>query len=199
MRWARCAPLLMLAAAAGADVIPAADVPPEVRSFVEVGTLPIAIEQADLNGDGRMDVLLVLEKQKAAKSDPDIEEGQRPLLILVREPGGALTLRKRNEKVVYCSSCGGAMGDPFIGVDTARNAFTVQHYGGSAWRWSVDYAFRYSRRDDTWQLTLVEQKSFHALDPDDQVNVKAYKPPKHFGKIDIADFDPDDWEGRGVK
>jgi hypothetical protein len=190
---------MLATAAAGADVIPAAEVPAEVRSFVEAGTLPIAIEHADLNGDGRMDVLLVLEKQRAAESDPEIEQEQRPLLILVREPSGVLMLRKRNEKVVYCSSCGGAMGDPFVGVQTARTAFTVQHYGGSAWRWSAEYTFRYSRRDDTWQLTLVEQRSFHALDPDDSVEVKAYKPPKDFGKIDIADFDPEDWRGRGAK
>ena len=199
MRGASYAPLLILAAtAAGADT-PAVEVPAEARSFVEAGTVPIAIEHADLNGDGRLDVLLVLEKQKAAESDPDIEEEQRPLLILVRERNGTLALRKRSDKVVFCSSCGGAMGDPFIGVKTARKAFTVQHYGGSAWRWSVDYTFRYSRRGDTWQLTLVEQKSFHALDPDDQVDVKMYESPKHFGKIDIADFDPDDWEGRGAK
>ena len=200
MSWGRCAPLFLLAAAAaGADVIPAAEVPAEVESFVEVGTLPIAIEHADLNGDGRTDFLLVLEKQKVAESDPDLEERQRPLLILVREPGGALTLRKRNDRVVYCSSCGGAMGDPFVGVKTAGTAFTVQHYGGSAWRWSAETTFRYSRRDDTWQLTRVELRSFHALDPDDSVEVEVYEPPRDFGKIDLADFDPDDWKGRGEK
>ena len=200
MPWALCAPLLMLAAAgAGADVIPDDEVATEVKPFVEAGTLPIAIEQADLNGDGRLDVLLVLEKQKAAESDPEIAEEQRPLLILVRAPSGALTLRRRSERVVFCSSCGGAMGDPFVGVKTERTAFTVQHYGGSAWRWSAEYTFGYSRRDDTWQLTLVEQTSFHALDPDDSVEVKKYKPPKDFGKIDLADFDPDDWQGRGAK
>lgn len=200
MRWAICASLHMLAAAAaGVGVNPGVEVPTEVRPFVEVGTLPIAVEQVDLNGDARMDVLLVLEKQKAAASDPDIEEGQRPLLILVRERRGALTLRKRNEEVVYCSSCGGAMGDPFVGVKTMGTAFTVQHYGGSAWRWSAEYTFRYSRRDDTWQLTRVELRSFHALDPDDSVEVNVYEPPKDFGKIDIVDFDPDDWKGRGAK
>jgi len=198
--WTRCAPVFLLAAsAAGADVRPPVEVPVEVRSFVEAGTVPIAIEHADLNGDGRRDVLLVLEKQKAADSDPDIEQGQRPLLILVRAPGGSLELRKRSERVVYCSSCGGAMGDPFVGVTTAGTAFTVQHYGGSAWRWSAESTFAYSRRDDTWQLTRVEQSSFHALDPDDSVEVQVYEPPKDFGKIDIADFDLDDWKGRGEK
>lgn len=142
--------------------------------------------------------MLVLERQKAKASDPDIEEGQRPLLILVRGAEGTLKEARRNSKVVYCSSCGGVMGDPFQGVEVGPKTFTVSHYGGSAWRWSVDYKFNYSRRDDTWQLVKVEETNFHAMSPEKE-EIKVSTPPKDFGKIDIADFDPDNWKNHGAR
>jgi hypothetical protein len=172
--------------------------PAEVRGFVDPGTRPIALEKGDLNGDGRQDFVLVLERQKAQASDEDIEEDQRPLLLLVRQADGKLKEAKRNSKLVYCSSCGGMMGDPFQGVEVGSKSFTVSHYGGSAWRWAVDYKFAYSRKDDTWQLVRVEESNFHASDPDNGEN-KVYTPPRDFGKIDIADFDPEKWKGQGPR
>src|SRR5215471_8106430 len=146
--------------------LPMDQLPPEVMPIVAQGTRPLSLAGADLNGDGLQDFVLVLEKQKAQPSDPDIEDRQRLLLILVRQPGGALKEVKRNDRIVYCSTCGGMMGDPFQGVQAGPNTFTVSHYGGSAWRWSVDYKFNYSRRDNTWQLVRVEERSFHASAPD---------------------------------
>ena len=172
--------------------------PAEIRPFVEPGTLPIFLATSDLNGDGRPDFVLVLERQKAKPTDPDIEEGQRPLLVLVRRADGSLKAAKRNDKVVYCSSCGGVMGDPFQGVEAGTKTFTVSHYGGSSWRWSVDYRFNYSRRDDTWQLVKVDEKNFHAMSSDVEER-KVSTPPKDFGKIDIADFDPDNWKNQGAR
>jgi hypothetical protein len=119
-------------------------------------------------------------------------------LILVRHPGGALKEVKRNDRVVYCSTCGGMMGDPFQGVQAGPKTFTVSHYGGSGWRWSVDYTFKYSRRDNTWQLVRVAESSFHASAPD-QGKTAVYTPPKYYGKIDIAEFDPEHWKGQGPK
>lgn len=87
------------------------------------------------------------------------------------------------------------MGDPFQGVAAEPKTFTVSHYGGSAWRWSVDYTFNYSKRDNTWLLVRVEESSFHAFEPD-KIKTDVYISPKHYGKIDIADFDPDHWQGQ---
>ena len=193
--------LVLLALQAFADegtYLALEELPPEVRPFVEQGTRPLSLDGADLNGDGHQDFVLVLETQKAGPSDPDIEERQRPLLILVRQAGRDLKEVKRNDRIVYCSTCGGMMGDPFQGVEAGPKTFTVSHYGGSAWRWSVDYKFNYSRRDNTWQLVRVEETSFHASDPD-KVEEAVSTPPEHYGKIDIADFDPENWKGQGQK
>ncbi|HSE24804.1 MAG TPA: hypothetical protein VLB68_24295 [Pyrinomonadaceae bacterium] len=167
-------------------------VPDEVKPFIEQQAIPIALESADLNGDGLKDYILVLERENPSLKDDetDFPKNQRPLLILIRSTDNKLTEAKRNDLIVMCSACGGVMGDPFTGVKVARNTFTVNHYGGSAWRWSVDYKFNYSRIDKTWQLVRIENTSFHASDVNKTFNRKIMTPPKHFGKVDIADFDP---------
>lgn len=169
----------------------AVTIPAEVKPFVEQHTKPITLESADLNGDGLKDYILVLERESPTEKDEyDYPKKQRPLLILVRGAGSKLTEAKRNETIVMCSECGGMMGDPFMGVTVGKNTFTVNHYGGSAWRWTVDYRFNYSRIDRTWQLVRIVKTSFHAADQNKTLKSKIMTPPKDFGKVDIADFDP---------
>lgn len=171
-------------------------VPAEVRPFVESGTNPIALESADLNGDGTKDYILVLERESGLEMDEyDTPTNQRPLLILVRGKDKKLTEAKRNEKMVMCSQCGGIFGDPLAGITVGKNTFTVNHYGGSAWRWTADYKFNYSRIDKTWQLVQIEKTSYHNVRPMEETLEKTVlTPPKDFGKVDVADFDPADYE-----
>lgn len=175
-------------------------IPSEVQPFVESGTKAIALEAADLNGDGRQDFILVLEKESPERDQYDLPANQRPLLILTRGADGKLALAKRNERVVLCSQCGGVFGDPFEGIETGRNTFTVDLYGGSAWRWKYAYKFNYSRIDKTWQLVRVEEITYHTSNPD-KMKTKVYTPPRDFGKIDVADFDPENYlkKGPGAK
>lgn len=173
-------------------------IPAEVAPFVESGTKAIALEKGDLNGDRREDFILVLEKENAAKDSDDFPVNQRPLLILLRGADGKLSTAKRNERVVMCSKCGGVFGDPFDGVIAGRNTFSVEHYGGSNWRWKFSYKFNYSRIDQTWQLVRVVELNYHTANPN-KVDTRIYTAPRHFGKIDIADFDPDNYLKKGVK
>lgn len=160
----------------------------EVKPFIEKGAAAIAVESADLNGDGAMDFVLVTEPSKPEAKSDENNGDERTLLIIIRGADGKLTLAKRNSTVVYCKSCGGAFGDPFAGIEVKSNGFTVNNYGGSAWRWSESYQFNYSRRERTWQLVRVVQESFNALEPQKVKTV--ILTPKKFGKIDINDFDP---------
>jgi hypothetical protein len=168
--------------------------PPEiVKSFILPGYFLIAMEKGDLNRDQLDDYILVLQKEGAESQDAN-----RPLLILIQTPAKSFTLAKRNDKVVYCENCGGAMGDPFQQIEIQKNGFTVSHYGGSAWRWSVDYRFGYSRRDNTWQLVKVTKTNFHASSPEEP-EVKVETPPRDYGKIAIDDFDPENYLGQSEK
>ena len=183
----------LIAAPQGGEII----IPPEVTPFVEQGTKAIALERGDLNGDGRGDFILVLEKENPARDGNDFPANQRPLLVLLRGADGKLTAAKRNERIVMCSQCGGVFGDPFEGVVAGRNTFSVEHYGGSNWRWKYSYKFNYSRIDKTWQLVRVQELEYHTSNPN-KGKTKIYRPPKDFGKIDIADFDPANYLKKGV-
>jgi len=182
-----CLPGLALGQAADPE-----QVPKELKSFAARSESILAYEYADLNGDGARDVVFVVEPDKTD------DEGIRTLKIAIRMPGGGLKVVKENRKVAFCRSCGGVFGDPFEGLSASARGFSVSHYGGSNWRWANSFSFAYSRRDDTWQLVEVEESSFHTSNPDD-MKTKTYKPPRHFGKIDIADFDPEKYRGVGKK
>lgn len=171
-------------------------IPAEVAPFVETGTRAIALESADLNGDGTKDFILILQKEKPALGEYELPEKSRPLLILTRSADGKLTTTKRNEDLVLCAQCGGVFGDPFEGVRVGRGTFTVDHYGGSNWRWKTTHRFNYSRIDKTWQLVRVENLSYHTSNPN-KVKTEIETPPRHFGKIDIADFDPETYSNKG--
>ena len=190
--------ILSASSTAQTEYVPDSKAPAEIKKFIPPGNKLLALESADLNGDGLQDYILVLEKQKANESDPDIDIDQRPLWIIIRTKEGSLQIVKKNEKVVFCSTCGGVMGDPFQGVEVGLKTFTVNHYGGSGWRWSKSFRFNYSRIDDTWQLVRVEETSFHSSTPE-KVTKKIYTPPQHFGKIDISDFDPENYLSKGAK
>ncbi len=90
------------------------------------------------------------------------------------------------------------MGDPFMGIQVGTQTPTVQNYGGSAWRWSADFRFDYSRRDDAWQFVRVTDTTFHATQPD-KMKTKVRKPPKDFGKIGFGEFDPERYVRKGAR
>ena len=167
--------------------------PAELKPFVLSGYEPFDVSSADLNRDGTVDYILVLQKKG------DQEEGSRALLIITRGKDGTLKQVKRNDQIVLCAQCGGVMGDPFQSVEVAPGQFTLSHSGGSAWRWSSVVKFAYSRRDATWQLVRVEEDSFHTGDPEKTAKHEVFTPPKSFGKIDIADFEPGNFKGVGPR
>jgi hypothetical protein len=174
-------------------------VPSDVKPFVEKGKIAIALEVGDLNADGRKDAILVTSELIGENDKWEEGAGERSVLILVREADNSLKLAARNDNVVYCRNCGGVFGDPFAGITVRGTSFTINNYGGSNDRWSYSYTFNYSRRDNNWQLVRVVDESFHALDPKNTTKRHIYAPPKNFGLINFADFDPDNYLGKGKK
>jgi hypothetical protein len=173
-------------------------IPAEVKPFVEKGMEAIALETSDLNGDGRADFILVLDKIRTKSDEGNYDETARPLLILTRGADGKLSVAGRNDNVVYCKYCGGVYGDPFDSIEARRNSFTVNNVGGSSDRWSASFQFNYSRRDQTWQVVRVVESSYNVFKPN-KVKTKISTPPKDFGKINFADFNPGDFAGKGAK
>jgi hypothetical protein len=186
---------LALGVGAQADARCAApgDVPAAVRPFVPPPACAVAVARADLDRDGRGDYVVVVGARVARAAAADT--APRALLVLLADPRGALRVAARGGRAVLCATCGGAMGDPFVGVEARAGGFTLRHYGGSSWRWSADYTFAHSRRDRAWQLVRVEEASFHASDPS-APRRRVSTPPRDFGKIDVRAFDAEAWQLR---
>jgi hypothetical protein len=165
----------------------------EAQAALPAGQQVVSWEVADLNRDGRPDAIMVSEAKAASEDD-----GPRLLQVLLRQPDGKLKVVVRNEHAVMCRQCGGVFGDPFEGIQTQAGGFTLLHYGGSNWRWRADFRFAWSRRDQTWQLVAVDSLSYHTSDPDQQKQQHA-RPPRDFGLINLADFDYENWQGRGQR
>jgi hypothetical protein len=159
--------------------------PKDVQTFVLQGTRPIEIERADLDGDGRVDFLLVVERV-AITSDTETQR-DRTLLVLLKQPDGTLRLAGRSEGAVPEPDCGGPFGDCFQGVEVGRRHFTINTYGGSSWRTNASATFAYVPAKHGWYLQNATISTFHVSDPGD-VSKRIYRWPRDFGRIALEDF-----------
>jgi hypothetical protein len=121
-----------------------------VIDFIPAGYDTIGTASGDLNKDKKNDYVLVLKSSKEETFDPSKDEVDsippRVLLILFKNDNG-YTLAGKTDKLVLCKDCGGVFGDPFAGVQIVNGILVVDHYGGSAWRWSYTHKFRYQKND----------------------------------------------------
>jgi hypothetical protein len=178
-------------------------VPIEISSFAEKGYRIIEWISSDLNGDGLDDYLVAIEKQQKeilGEKDPEIgvDSAHRSVLIIIRQPDKSLKLVKRNDFVASCTTCFDFYtDDSFAQIIAAQRTFSIRRESrGTAFLNIFTYTFGYSRRDNTWQLIRVEEK-YEAQTSRDESFVKIYTPPKDFGKIDFANFDPDSYQEKG--
>jgi hypothetical protein len=60
------------------------------------------------------------------------------------------------------------------------------------------YNFNYSRIDQTRQLVSTKELNYHTANPN-KVDTNIYTAPRHYCKIDIADYDPENYMKKVVK
>lgn len=160
----------------------------ELLEFVPKNYSVLGSESGDLNLDGINDYILVLKKDDEEILSNVVDNPERrPLLILLRNKNNKLQLVKRNDNTVYCVDCGGMMGDPFTGITIKNGYFSVEHYGGSAWRWTKIITYKYSKQENEWFLYKDSSEGFHASESE-KVGSKI-RTTKDFGKIKFEDFD----------
>ena len=168
------------------DPVPA--LPAAIRRALPAGYLVLDAAWGDLNRDALSDWLVVLNKPDEAKTSGVVAHpSKRPLLVFVAGAGGAYTLAARTNNAVYCVDCGGMMGDPFTGLAIKNGYFTVEHYGGSAQRWTRYVTFRYDPASRTWLVHRDGSERFHALDPEHGTTTATTA--KNFGRVPLAKFD----------
>ena len=136
----------------------------------------------DLNQDGFRDYIVVLKNL----GEDSLEEAARPLIILLGNKQNGLDLYARNDSVVYCKNCGGIFGDPYQGITIKKQYFSIDHYGGSNWRWTRNTTFRYDKTKRTFLLHRDGGESYHTSDPDKTTLSLEHK--SYYGKLPFEDY-----------
>lgn len=170
---------------------PAAQMPPlpdELKPFILPGLEVLDFATGDLNSDERPDAILIL---KNPGEDSALDEPMpRPLLILVRQPGGKLKQVVRNDGAVMGRHEGGVFGDPYQGLDIIQTGFALYFYGGSAWRWAYEYRFGWKPGKQSWYLVSESQSSFNSGDPTMTIREVIIKETE-LGEVPVSRFNPD--------
>ena len=154
----------------------------ELQSFVLDGHVILDYIKGDLNADGLEDVILITKAKTEAET---YDEAPRPLILLIRDENGKLSIRRRNIKTVYCYSCGGAMGDPYQRLVIKGNYFSIEHYGGSNWKWEKIITFKYDSEKDGIYLHKVGSINYNL---EAKVEEEKILSTKDFGVIKMEDF-----------
>jgi hypothetical protein len=142
----------------------------------------------DLNLDAFPDMILILHKNGEDSTSNVIDHPEkRPLLILLGQPEQSYKLAARSDNAVYCIDCGGVMGDPYQNIVIKNGYFSIEHYGGSNWRWTRTITFKYSNADNYWFLHKDGGESFQATNPDKMT--EKVRTTRDFGKVPFDKFD----------
>lgn len=117
----------------------------------------------DLNNDQVDDVAFVLQCLDSLEGDTTGRTGWSPvpprkLVVLLAMPDG-YRLVQDNDRFILRADEGGWF-DPYEGMAIADGLLVIRFYGGSAWRYSRSYSFRYGRGG--FHLVAAETADYHA-------------------------------------
>lgn len=154
----------------------------KVSGYIPNGYTILDSISGDLNKDGFKDLIVIL-KNDLETINPDTT---RPLLILHGTKTRGYNLVTQNEHIVLCANCGGIFGDPYDTLVLKNNYFSVEHYGGSNWRWSRIITFKFDLKTKQYVLHKDAGVSFHTSDPDKITNIVTRK--KDFGKLPFVKY-----------
>jgi hypothetical protein len=135
-----------------------------ISAFVPKGWIILDSAFADFNNDKMKDAVIVLSTPKSENRENDLNECIRAIVILQKTNTG-YTLNTFCNNAILCLGCGGVFGDPYEGISLNKNVLKISHYGGSNWRWSTNYTFRF--QNNKWVLIGAKHDSyFNASDCD---------------------------------
>lgn len=154
----------------------------QLRTFIPRGYTILGRASANINEDGRSDLVVALRNPYEHLNYDTI----RPLLLLLGNGQGGYRLAARNDSVVLCENCGGIHGDPFQGVSAGKGWFSVRHFGGSGWRWTRVITFGYNRHRQEFLLRSDGGYSWHIDLP--KVRNRFTNRPEDFGRITFTQF-----------
>ena len=157
--------------------------PQSVSKVIPKGYSVLKFKKGNLNRDKIADAILILKHDK----EEEKEDTKRLLYILVGTKNGDFKVVKKSSSAVLGVQDGGMMGDPFQDVAIKNGYFSVEHYGGSSWRWSRIVTFKYNKSKKNWFLHKDGGDSYHSSEPD-KVTTKI-KTVKDFGVLSFEKYD----------
>ena len=126
-----------------------------IVSFIPENWLLLDSVEFDYNSDGLMDVVGVLDPIINNTSNYLYEQDEenpysRILFAAKKTSDGHYLLDFQDINLIRSRYEGGIFGDPYEPLTSKDNTFTINAYGGSAWRWSEATTFEY--RNNDWYL-----------------------------------------------
>ena len=110
-----------------------------------------ALEARAESGPLCADVLL----QSPAKQEGDNEGTRRLRVFEAGKPGF------ESDEAALCKTCGGAMGDPFQGIEWQGQTLAVSNYGGSRESWKETW--KIAKREGRWVIAGWDRKSIDRM------------------------------------
>ena len=153
---------LMLCSWQSAAQCPTLTVKPEGATKEEI--LPAGFRytdsvKSDFNKDGWVDLALLVALERIESSEEYWKtDCQRGVVILERTLKGYV-VRGFSAEAVLCSGCGGVFGDPYAGMEFNKDVLKIKHFGGSNWKWTQDYTFRF--QNNGWELIGLTHDNFY--------------------------------------
>ena len=132
-------------------------------AFIPERWVPLDTAVGDLNNDERDDAVLVLQCRDTIMGDTTgmgssfSPAAPRTLTVLFGTPYG-YRLALQNDHFILRSNEGG-MFDPFEGVEIKDGLLVIYFYGGSAWRFSYTYNFRFT--ENVFSLVGAEALDYY--------------------------------------
>lgn len=161
-----------------------------LMTFIPDDHLVLDYEYGNLNNDElEKDVILISHSKK--EQTEDFYEGERNLYILCRNSEGKLIEVGMNPDVVLCKGCGGIFGDPYNTIAIKNGYFSIEHYGGSNWRWTRIITFKHDGQKKDWFLHKDGGVSYHTSDPEGKEE-EEIATTKDFGIVAFKDFKNED-------
>lgn len=184
-----------------------ADVPVEIYQFLPKGFYPVYFKNWDLNNDGLLDYLVVLQ-ENALKPENWKNNGKAsfdtwPLIILTRSADGRLNKVVENNKILPWWICSGSYDYQRLcsKVIVTKEGISIRVYMRT-WPYIFmgyfknvlhefhEFKFSYSMNDNVWKLKRADRGIYFPSIPN-QLFIKQSKSPKDFDQIELQDFDPE--------
>ena len=138
----------------------------------------------DLNLDKYEDKIMALFR--VGEEGDEMSQEDRVILLLLGQPDGTFALGARNDKLLWHTNSGGAMGRPLWKIGIENGSFSIQQQRGSRELYTQTETFKYSSKDKDWFLDKIVESDVDRIEPNSET--EKTKTVKDFGRISFNQY-----------